>query len=388
MASVVTTVQPRTVKSVRYYRPELDMLRLLAVVMVYQFHLLPWHLGTSAFAKIAYAVHLGGPSGVSLFFMLSAFLISELLLREIETTGTVHIKSFYLRRILRIWPLFFFFILLIAIAAHINTKLDGSRPTLLAFSLMVGNWYVIFHGWPVGFIGPLWSISVEEQFYLMWPTIAKFTGRAGILVFSILFWCLAFIALPVFCAMKSTFTLGELALRLNSLVQFQFFAIGGLLALCLHNRRLNFSKYIRILLFIGGIAAITASNYVFHLLDPKTSVIEVVRASQVVPAYLCVDAGCVLLFLSFFGMTPPKWCNPLIYLGKISFGLYIFHVFAAWLIEGLIDRLHPHLNHRPLLVFVFAVPLTVAMAALSYRFLESPFLRLKNRFTFVRSREI
>src|SRR5580698_8543895 len=231
MASVVSTEQPgtvKTVKSTRYYRPELDLLRFFAVAMVVQFHLFPAAKGTSIPETIFNALHASGGAGVCLFFLLSAFLISELLLREVETTGTVHIKSFYLRRILRIWPLFFFILVLVCIFTIVPPRAPVSHWALLAFAFLAGNWYMVFHGFPAGFIGPLWSVSVEEQFYLLWPTIVKKGGRKAIVAFSILFWCIAFITLLVLGARGST---PQPGVWHNGLVQFQFFAIGALMAL-------------------------------------------------------------------------------------------------------------------------------------------------------------
>jgi peptidoglycan/LPS O-acetylase OafA/YrhL len=363
----------RAAKSARYYRPELDMLRLLAVALVFQYHLLPIRDGISLLQKIAFAWHKSGACGVCLFFMLSAFLISELLLREIETTGTVHIRSFYVRRVLRIWPLFLFFLLIVVISSYFDPGIAVPHSALLAFLFMGGNWYWIFHGPPPGFMTHLWSISLEEQFYLMWPTLVKFTSRRGILILSVLFGCGAFIALPVLCAMKSHGVPGVWA---NSFVQFQFFAAGGLLALWLHHRTISVPKYARPLLFIAGISALTEASYGFHIMSNTVSL----HVGRIIPAYLCVNTGRLLLFFSFYGMSVPRWCKGFVYLGKISYGLYVFHPLAGYLISRLLPRFHP--------AVVLYLLLTIAMAMLSYHFLESPFLRLKNRFTYVRSRAV
>ena len=117
----------------RFYRPELDVLRFLAFLLVFFRH------GYEAFASPGVR-RVGEASGIGLpvFFLLSAYLITELLLREQEKTGTIHLRAFFVRRILRIWPLYFLFLLgsfLIAVSGH------GVFPpkALAAFLLLWGN---------------------------------------------------------------------------------------------------------------------------------------------------------------------------------------------------------------------------------------------------------
>jgi peptidoglycan/LPS O-acetylase OafA/YrhL len=163
----------------RFYRPELDVLRFLAFLLVFLCHTLPRsgdlrvnHL-LKGFAPIFYAASEACRFGLSLFFVLSAFLICELLLRELEVSGSVRVKQFYIRRILRIWPLYYFGLAL----GVVYVLLPGGDRAVIA---RVG-WYVIFMGaWYVAtlhsFTTPasvLWSVSVEEQFYLFVPWIVN-----------------------------------------------------------------------------------------------------------------------------------------------------------------------------------------------------------------------
>jgi peptidoglycan/LPS O-acetylase OafA/YrhL len=382
MASEVATSVERGTsnQSNRYYRPELDILRFIAAALVIQFHLVPSGQGMSLVERSVRAFHRSGACGVCLFFLLSAFLITELFLREIEAASTVHIPSFYVRRILRIWPLFFFVLLLAFIIGAILPKAAVSHSTLIAFICLAGNWHMIFHGWPSGFISPLWSISVEEQFYAVWPAIVKSGGRKAIAACSVFFWCLAYITLLILGARRSTFDPGA---WLNSFVQFQFFAIGAALALLLHDRRIRLKSYVRLISFAAGLVAITLANPVSHLIDTG----NMTHTSAAVPGYLWADLGCVLLFLSLLGTAPPAWCKPFIYLGKISYGLYLFHIFAWYLVAEWING-HLRIAHSDMMIGLLSFPLTIGLAVLSYHLLESPFLRLKKRFTFIPSREV
>lgn len=132
------------------------------------------------------AVRSAGGFGVCLFFLLSAYLITELLQRERARTGTIHVRSFYIRRILRIWPLYFFFLLLGSALGLIVHSWRISAARIFAFVFLAGNWYVAAVGFGKNPIFPLWSISLEEQFYLVWPWVAKISGRASILGLSLL----------------------------------------------------------------------------------------------------------------------------------------------------------------------------------------------------------
>ena len=165
----------------RYYRPELDALRFVAFLSVFLFHGMEYYI-PSAFLDVE-KFHLPwiGQWGVPLFFFLSAFLIVELLLRERDSTGSVHLGAFYLRRILRIWPLYFGvywgFALLNIWVPRIN---PGTGITWPWFTFFFANQYIAHHGWIAGPVDPLWSISVEEQFYLLIPIVTALGGRRAL----------------------------------------------------------------------------------------------------------------------------------------------------------------------------------------------------------------
>ena len=164
----------------RFYHPELDVLRFFAFLMVFLHHAFPhdprfWTtLGVPSFlAHIVAGIGATGAFGVSVFFVLSSYLITELLLREKDLMGTLDVRSFYIRRILRIWPLYFAFL---ALAVVLQWIVPGQHVTLRAglwFSLLAGNWFIVFHGFPSSVIFPLWSVSIEEQFYITWPAIVR-----------------------------------------------------------------------------------------------------------------------------------------------------------------------------------------------------------------------
>ena len=167
------STRPEAVTQPRFYFPELDILRFLAFLSVFIFHLPGYRGDFYAHLGFVGSVCLIGGFGVDLFFALSAFLITRLLLDERRTTGRLEVRLFYMRRILRIWPLFFFFLGLTFVLSR-SVYLFAMRisPTSSAtwtrgipgLALLLGN-FVGATANPV--IAPLWSICAEEQFYLL-----------------------------------------------------------------------------------------------------------------------------------------------------------------------------------------------------------------------------
>jgi peptidoglycan/LPS O-acetylase OafA/YrhL len=177
----------------RFYRPELDVVRFLAFAAIFLHHELPrdvtlqrkgiflGHLSSGAQGILAGTTNAFG-FGLALFFMLSAYLIGTLLLREKERYGTVDLRAFYIRRILRIWPLYFFGLAIGCCVAIFVAKQPHDLMLLAAFALMVGNWFSMVWGMSNPMM-PLWSISIEEQFYLFCPVTVKHLSRRGLCIF-------------------------------------------------------------------------------------------------------------------------------------------------------------------------------------------------------------
>ncbi len=386
MASLTSTAAELSVESARsatsrFYHPELDALRFFAFLMVFLHHSFPhqpefWtKLGVpSALAAVLCGIGATGAFGVSLFFVLSAYLITELLLREKELVGSLDVKSFYVRRILRIWPLYFFFLALaLAMQWFVPGQHMGWRAGL-AFSALAGNWYIVFIGFPSSVIFPLWSVSIEEQFYLTWPLIVRRVSQMTMVA----------IAVGLLGVATATrFYLGahhrwESEIWCNTLVQLDPIAAGILMAVLLRGAVPQFSKLARVAMTVAGIACIASGALYFGIKnDPLTT-------SRIVLGYPMVALGGVLLLLAVLreGAKPAR---ALVYLGRISYGLYVFHVLGLTISDYVVPNQTANLARYGLRVLV-AFALTVTMAAISYRWLETPFLKLKQRFTYVLSR--
>ncbi|MBN9615214.1 MAG: hypothetical protein BGO25_03100 [Acidobacteriales bacterium 59-55] len=373
----------------RYYRPELDALRFLAFLIVFIVHRMDFLPLDPAQHYWAYNLCLLGDFGVPVFFLLSAFLITELLMREKDQVGTINSGAFYMRRILRIWPLYFAAFYGLVLFGHFVHSAGPRDPrSWLAFTFFVGNWYICKFGWIHSYpVNPLWSISVEEQFYIVIPLIARFGGRKGLKIISLGLMAVSYICVIVYArhgfhGFSSQWT--------NSFVEFQFFSAGVLLSLFLRGRVPDWHPVLRILGIVGAIACwfVASVHFGVQADTPQSTVL------QAPIGWALVLVGTALLFLSLLG-TPERFLPRLVvYLGRISYGLYVFHELVYYLVFHLgktwltrFCELLRLIGWRGGVGTILSFLFTILVAHLSYQFYERPFLRLKRRFTIVPSRD-
>jgi len=354
-----------------FYRPELDALRFVAFLLVFIRHVTPFdppmlvkylHLPYSAAVIIANICQTGA-FGVYLFFALSAYLITALLLREKEQYGKLHITQFYVRRALRIWPLYFFILVIGSIYSVCYPPFDyGTIPYFVFFS---GNWMEVVGRIPSYVLAAMWSISVEEQFYLVWPPIVSNLSVSGIKTAAAVMLVVPALALPLGFALGFS---GWHFAFMNSFSCVSAMGAGILVACCEIPRLPRW-----LLATTAAIAWYFAAA--LHLGDaPVTSVVAV--------ALIVLGSSCLLI--AAMGLTARP---TFIELGKISYGLYVYHALAIAVTQQVMGRLAVSVKGYPMVIFGSFV-LTIAMAFASYKLLEAPFLRLKERFTFVRSRPV
>ncbi|MDI3253567.1 MAG: acyltransferase [Bacillota bacterium] len=358
-----------------FYLAELDALRLFAFLCVYFCHAVP-----EAWTRVPLIAGIkdAGNFGVCLFFFLSAYLITELLCREQAQFGRVHVRAFYLRRVLRIWPLYYGITAGYAIGGLFLHSLRMETGRIAAYFLMAGNWYIALHPWVRTPLRALWSISVEEQFYLVWPVLGRLGNRSA-------YGAASLVLLPISWMTVLLVSGGPFAYNtvwLNSLVQFQYFACGALLALALQGRTPEWRPKMRLALALAGLVAWWTAAFAFRIKRPQAHP----SALQFLFGYMLVEVGCLCLFLAV--LEAGRWLFPrwVLFLGRISFGLYMFHETAFLLVDEAQKRL-THGETAWLLVVnkTAALALTIGLASASYRFYEAPFLRFKRRHAFVRS---
>jgi peptidoglycan/LPS O-acetylase OafA/YrhL len=364
----------------RFYLPELDVVRLVAFCFVFLSHAVP---GAPQFYQQAHipqplataivSLAAGGAFGVDLFFALSSFLITTLLLQERARTGDIHFIPFYLRRVLRIWPLYFTFLLIVAPLARTVIP-DDRLPTRdsIAFALLVGNWAFVVWGYAHSIVGPLWSVSVEEQFYLLWPPLLRrFSAHLpgallGIWLVSIL-------------TRSALVLLGAVHPQIwcNSFAHLDAIACGGLLAVVFRKTNIAPASGARVALLCFGVGVFALAGRFGDFAGPRALVTYPVVAL----------ASCAFIVASLrpkADLTRRLLASPVLYLGKISYGLYVFHLMFITLL-GVGAAQMPG---RRLLLMGAAFLCSAIAAALSYHVLERPFLALKKRVTYIPSRPL
>ena len=359
-----------------YYRPELDLLRFAAFLMVFLSHVVPGDESffaqafvPSSVAAVIISTAAGGAFGVDLFFVLSSFLITTLLMRERRAYHTVDVGSFYVRRALRIWPLYFTFLLVISPLVHYVVPNDR-LPTnyLLAFAALGGNWACVAWGYPHSVAGPLWSVSIEEQFYLSWPWVVRWSAR----------YVAAAATAMLAVSLASRFSLvASRAIHpqiwCNTLTRLDPIACGALLAVAMERRKIELSRWSRASLLLFGAAVVIVAGRYGDFIGAKALI-----------TYPAVSVACAALLWGTLGLqvsSKHRIVRLCTYLGRISYGLYIFHLLFITLFA--VTSAHAPLQRVGRIAA--ALSATVVTAAASYRWLERPFLRLKVRFTRVKS---
>jgi peptidoglycan/LPS O-acetylase OafA/YrhL len=362
-----------------FYHPELDVLRFVAFLAVFIHHALPRDASlyiskglSSTATQWLLTAKEAGAFGLDLFFALSAYLITELLLREHASSGSFSVGNFYIRRALRIWPLYFTFLALTVFVIPTIIPRESFGPVYIAsFVFFVGNWICATQGIPFSVAGPLWSISVEEQFYIGWPLLLKFFGVNRIKQLAVAMLVLALLT-RVGLALYGVKHPGVWC---NTLARLDPIALGAILAFTLRGRSPQINNILRFVLCAGAFASwwLVAR----YLTQDGPASVATYGLSGV--------ASVVLLFAALRGEAPLLRIAPFswfVYLGRISYGLYVFHLFALALMMNVrsVPGLGIPISFELRVLFSFLV--TVALASTSYSWLEEPFLKLKDRFTY------
>lgn len=371
----VTNPNPTTSK---FQFPNLNGLRFIAAALVIIHHVEQFKhfLGLPNYKSVAF-VDLIGKASVVLFFVLSGFLITYLLLVEEQRKGTISIKNFYIRRTLRIWPLYFFivlaafFILPYIPFLHIpdlSEQLhDHFWTKLLLYVFFLPN--LVLGLYPlVPFASQLWTIGYEEQFYLIWPLLIKKIKNKNYIFFGIIFGFLIFKFLVLF-------VFDDYLARINQLKTAEVFflmpsidcmAIGGAFAYLLFRKKpiLNwfFSKGFQIVLYASILVLVLTGTFIPFFNHQVYSVL-----CGLLILNLAANPKC-LISLEY---------KPLDYLGKISYSIYMYHILVIVIVLKLLALVG---INNVIAQNVISVGLTVAVASLSYKYLEEPFVKLKSKF--------
>ena len=365
----------------RFYLPALDGVRAVAFLLVFLLHALN-QLGTTLppierLNPLFAGLLSFGREGVPLFFVLSAFLVTSLLVAEREATGRVDVRAFLVRRSLRLWPLYFALLALFLVVGRI-------RPALAPTPAQIG-WYALFCGdllhmrVPDGQLIFLWSIGVEEKFYIAWSLALAFLAAGkGSLPDRLARVALALVASAWIFRLAFAGARPWQWLSFGPLGYLDCFGWGILLAVRPSSLRLHpnvgaWSALVALLLTLWGAASLG------FLIDDAGG-----RSYGFAVKMGLVALACALFVsaLKDVGSGWPVW-RPLRELGKRSYGAYLFHTLFLGLGSAIArdPRSLAGIAMKPLMLGA-----TIAAAALSYRYFERPFLNLKHRFERVPTR--
>jgi peptidoglycan/LPS O-acetylase OafA/YrhL len=364
---------------------ELDGLRAVGICSV-----LLGHFWIERLSKTIYEIGQLGWIAVDCFFVLSGFLITGILLDSRDKPQ--YYKNFWTRRTLRIFPLYYLVLILCwCILRFTNSGYDyryliqhwGSP---LWFAFYAGNIRTAITGvWPtfVGY-GPLWTLQVEEQFYLLFPLVVALLRKehlrnllAAAVIISpvlrlLLCWIypknlvIEYVLLPCHC---------------------EGLALGGLIAIRFRSGPWNISRWILTAWTISflGAAALGSMLSTWYISDWAPYTLFVRTAGPTLSSAGC--AGLVLWLICSRGSAETAWLRiaPLQYLGKISYGMYMLHPLTWWVMFELTKKGLWHTGSDRVPDIFLKMALSAAFAALSWHFVEQPFVKLKNRFSYRRS---
>jgi peptidoglycan/LPS O-acetylase OafA/YrhL len=356
--SAATTESPatcayRAFTSARYFSG-LDALRAISVIGVIWHHVAGEH---------ALALLNRGNKGVDLFFAISGFLITTLLLREYRRNGRISLRNFYVRRTLRIFPLYYavltLYCVLVFLTLRGTPKAQEFWSNLPAFATYTSNWFVNLANADQGVTFYFaWSLATEEQFYLFWPSLLV-----------LLLWKTRSVAVLVLAPMA-----------LLGLQVAAHWSGGGSLPV------VAVASLAPAILFGSALAVLLDSRAAFGVLYPVlgSSFMAPVAALMLLAA-LQFDASWLLtsllmaLLVASVCIREDTWLHPVltwrpaVFVGTISYGIYLMHMLAANLVRKV-------LGHQfGMDVFLATTVVVIVMAYLSFRYFESPILRLKQR---------
>ena len=333
------------------YRPWLDGLRGLAILSVMAYHCAPQFLAH-------------GHVGVDLFFVISGFLITVLLLEERNLTAQISFRNFYLRRVLRLFPALAAMLIVALLVMYLAPSVGQQYRSVLYAAFYVMNWFMAFN--PNAVSSTLyitWSLSIEEQFYLLWPLLLSLASRFRVRPIAVLT-CLV-LSLALVCLHKANLiSQGASVIRIAHGSDTR---IDGLIIGCC----------------VGVVAASgflpRLAQWIFVAIPPLFAVFVAYTFGMVAP----YGFGLTLVNLFFAAVlilllaAPPSSlaailnARPLRWIGKVSYSLYLWHLFAAFASE----RMFTDAGLR----FLFFIALAFGMASASYYLIERPFLKLKQR---------
>ena len=372
-------------KDVKYFKG-LNALRFFAAYLVVIHHAEQIRMKYGLFNLKEYSLFNNGGIAVTFFFVLSGFLISYLLFKESDITNNISVKKFYFRRMLRIWPLYFLIVIIgIIFLPYILDFIGYSYSLPYSFNDVI-LYYILFSPFMVNIfyghhlIEPLWSIGVEELYYIVWAPLFKFL-RNYILPIIIL---IIFVrSLLMYASFLGYFD--PVIRRLIKMLRFEAMAIGGLGAYLIYNyssilthflfsRLSQFLLIIFVLLRIFAFKLLVAQSVVFNFLFTTPVISQLVI--MIIFAWLIIN-------ISLNPKSIVRLDNKILnFLGNISYGIYMYHMLVIFGIVVFFKQYLLIMNSFPssIIFYLLITTLVIIVSYLSKRFFEDYFLSFKKSF--------
>jgi peptidoglycan/LPS O-acetylase OafA/YrhL len=383
------TIHEDTVASMpikkKIFFPNLDGLRFFCFLSVFLFHSFYTEFSylkdSPIYRFIKGNLLRNGNIGVNVFFVLSGFLITYLLLQERKLNGKISVPRFWFRRILRIWPLYFFcvffgFVLFPALKTFFG-QTPNESASFLSYLTFTSNFEILKKGFPdASVLGVLWSVAVEEQFYLIWPLILAILPQKYYLYFFASLLSVTFV-------FRATYH-SQMMNEYHTLSCIGDMVIGATGAYLVHtsasfrDQLENMSRRFIVLIYL----AFTVIYFFREPLFFSNPYVTIFERSLIATVALFIILEQNYAKKSFLKFSDFRLVSKL---GIISYGLYCLH-FIGILTTLTLTRIL-HLNNKLWEVLCLetgiAFCLTILIGYFSYRFIERYFLRLKDKFSFI-----
>lgn len=348
-----------------------DALRFISFLVVFFSHL-PYN----KFNKLLF-FQLDGTIGVNFFFILSGFLITYILLFEKKINGTINLKQFFIKRTLRIWPLYFAVVLFAFFSSFLikiiglPTSDVGYYPNWIMSCLFLENYMVIYHNCfaNVSPIPVTWSLCIEEHFYIIWGIFLYFTKIKRVVPLIIMLIIVGFISRFIFAQNNWLFK--------DIFTNIDYFMYGAIPAYLYVNNTKKFNDYVLaipktiktlVILFSVFLIFVT-SHYGFEY----SNLIEPI-------AYGIIFTSVLIIFIPL--NNDFKISSRFLFskLGKYTYSLYLTHIIVINFYIQLFLKANWSFEKNYFLFIVLAILTTILTSFLSYQIIELPFLKLKNYF--------
>jgi len=351
----------------------LNGIRAFAAVAVLISHVMGElsHFGLNYLGKSLYLASYG----VTMFFTLSGFLITFLLLKEKEKTNNefINIKNFYLRRILRIWPLYFLY-LLICITIYVLFSIEFDRKQILFYTFILANVPLILKQ-SLPYLGHLWSIAVEEQFYLFWPWVAR-VKKSKLLRNTLVLLAFLLVLKYFFFLMNYLYAI-ETPIIAITVTRFYCMIIGCVAAI-LYYQKSKIVDYLSSIYF-----SVFCWSILFLALINKFHISSTLIDHEIISI---ITLGVILTQIKRKNYIIDLDAKLFDFIGKISYGIYVYHPLIIFFYLKYFGAFTNDIWYNYIIIIMLIVLTTILVSYVSFNYFEKSFIKMKDKYSSVKSK--